>query len=350
MDVSKVAQPSDSWLPGLPDAKIWHLEDDHVLLAVESSSGKIMQSVLRMPPSLEDKASFLAADLLQVGLSYEARITRDEIPRVVGRLKNPFFDFERVLSLPPSWHDVHAFEPKAHLDTYLLIPIYECEYIGNELGVFSADVVRQILDIAAELTRDPKPRLRFRFCQAGEQPPQELNDATHNDLKDAVERLQQSEGTFVQVQNYLDDKARLSFIDNQFLIELESREFRASRVDGWLSNFLVHGVKKPKPVSWEILFRSKESSEFFEPLSTDIEPIVSRLQLPNNGLVEMYHSNGDYMRAQLMETGGYSVEYGEGDDFFLSVNHIDTASLIEILESFRVRDGRWRDLQNWQIQ
>ena len=93
--------------------------------------------------------------------------------------------------------------------------------------------------------REPTPKIRIRFRNTKTQVSSgsEFGMSSRELLWHEIDELRDSEGSFIDVENYLKNKCRITFADSRYCVSTERGEevFLAEEpatIRGWMSNFL----------------------------------------------------------------------------------------------------------------
>lgn len=111
-------------------------------------------------------------------------------------------NFDSLILLPPTHHKSHKeFSQELHDKTYIVIPIFKCEFSDSETPV-TVDVLRGF-DPLNDWGRSPSPKIQmeYRIDSTGERS-KNFGFISFRSTKAALSNLQDSDSGFVKLVNY----------------------------------------------------------------------------------------------------------------------------------------------------
>jgi hypothetical protein len=188
------------------------------------------------------------ASVVQFVRDRQAEIDSTNPVAVLKRFHHQGCLFECVLVASPQANVLYQADSLAlHSRSFEAIPIYRCEFSGDEtpelFGLVRSDFVPTL-----DWRRSLEPRIWISFRDAasgvrstGHKP----SLATLDGAICQIHQLPLAEDCWVQIDNYLAECARLSFRNCEYVIESTAVNTRAvpeSEIDNWTRQFLTVGL------------------------------------------------------------------------------------------------------------
>jgi hypothetical protein len=190
----------------------------------------------------------LAASVVQFVRDRQAEIVPTKPVEILERFHHQGCLFDCVLVVSPQANVLYqADSPALHSRSFEAIPIYRCEFSGDETPELFK-LVRSDFVPTLDWRRSPAPRIWMSFRDAASGVRSTGHKSSLATLDEALYQIHQlplAEDSWVQIDNYSAERARLSFQSREYVIESGAGDTRAvpeSEIDGWTKQFLTLGL------------------------------------------------------------------------------------------------------------
>jgi hypothetical protein len=190
----------------------------------------------------------LAASVIQFVRDRQAEIVPTNPVAILERFHHQGCLFDCVLVVSPQANVLYQTEsPTLHSRSFEAIPIYRCEFSGDETPELFR-LVRSDFVPTLDWRRSPAPRIWMSFRDAASGVRSTGHKPSLAALDQAIYQIHQlplAEDSWVQIDNYLAEGARLSFRGREYVIESTAVDTRAvpeSEIDSWTRQFLTVGL------------------------------------------------------------------------------------------------------------
>lgn len=231
------ARPAD----GLDGCWIWSLGRFHYALAVTADGGYAMQ--LNSRDEFDPELTY--ATLAFARARSETVVAAAPFAVLDGFTSPSANPFDVVASAMPGVHRHQSNEPALRDLTYAVFPAFRCEFSGTESQKEAVNRYGRMLD-AADLRRTPKPWLRLRFDNpktGARSLGQELILAKDGLLRAELRNLENADGAFVEVENFLGESRRVSWSGGARIEHgADLREVSMTELLAWAHRFVFEGI------------------------------------------------------------------------------------------------------------
>jgi hypothetical protein len=182
---------------------------------------------------------------------------RQSIPcQILSGFKYEGAKFDCILAINPNAHGLYVKEsPRLHELTIEAIPIYRCEFSGDETVEILQLARRKYVD-TLDWRREPSPRVWLAFSDVAmgvRSTGHKLGLTTKKDAILKVRRVAESSESWVELENYAGQHVRITFRDSGYAIESKTLKLSVtidrSAIDEWIEHFLLIGIKSSPKAS-----------------------------------------------------------------------------------------------------